>query len=83
MWQAKVLHWCRRWTAEEYPQMRAIASEGFGTPPVNASPIALPPLLLRCASGRGVNPKQNSLWEAKYRDAIRLALTDALLHAAD
>ena len=28
-------------------------------------------------------PAQNCLWEAKYRDAIRLALTDALVHAAD
>ena len=26
---------------------------------------------------------QNRLWEAKHRDAISLALSDALLHAAD
>src|SRR5689334_17799104 len=26
---------------------------------------------------------QNCLWEAKHRDAIRLALTDALLHPVD
>jgi hypothetical protein len=26
---------------------------------------------------------QNRFWEAKHRDAIRLALTDALLHVAD